>query len=387
MKINQLSARKVQALKERGYYLDGGGLYLQVSETGTKSWIFRFTVAGVTRDMGLGSIHNFTLAEARERARTARQLLADGINPIEQRRKARDEAAGQSLQAITFKDAARRFVAMHGEAWRNEKHRRQWESTLRQYAFPTLGDRPVSAIEGQQITEALAPIWTAKAETARRVKQRIERICQWVKDGTPLPNTTGRTVKHHSAMAIDDLPAFMVELRERESISAKALEFTILTAARTSEALGATWREIDLKAGIWSIPANRMKAGKAHDVPLSKPALALLKSLPRVDAYLFPGAKDGAPLSNMAMLELLRGMRGHGLTVHGFRSTFRDWAGDRSHFPRNVIEHALAHQIKDKAEAAYRRSSALEKRRKLMDAWASYCDLPMAGDVVTLRRA
>ena len=252
-----------------------------------------------------------------------------------------------------------------------------------------LRDRPISAIDGAQITEALVSIWTKKPETARRVKQRIERVCQWVKDGMPLPfQGASKRVRHHPALSFAELPAFMSQLRKRDSISARALEFTILTTARTGEAIGAKWSEFDLDAGVWTIPAERMKAGKEHEVPLSKRAVELLTELPRErGGYVFPGAKAKAPLSNMAMLELLRGMNSDGLTVHGFRSTFRDWAGDRTNFAREVIEHALAHRIKDKAEASYRRSAALEKRRKLMEAWAQYCSAPATGGRVVALHA
>ncbi len=336
--------------------------------------------------MGLGPLHTVTLAEARERARGARQTLLDGDDPIEKKRKKRDEAKAQTAERMIFRDAVAKFLEVHQNTWKNEKHRQQWANTLRDYAKP-LRDRPISAIDGAQITEALAPIWTEKPETARRVKQRIERVCQWVKDGMRLPaHGASKRVRHHPAMPFAELPAFMAELRERTSISARALEFTILTAARTVESLGAKWSEIDLDAGVWTIPAERMKAGKEHEVPLSKRALEILNDLPREKGgYVFPGAKAEAPLSNTAMLEMLRGMRGYSLTVHGFRSTFRDWAGDRTNFAREVIEHALAHRIKDKAEASYRRSAALEKRRKLMEAWAQYCSAPAtSGKVVAL---
>jgi integrase len=337
--------------------------------------------------MGLGALHTVSLAEARERARQARQLLLDGEDPIEVRRKKRDEARAETIENMTFKDAAERFIKLHELSWKNEKHREQWKSTLRTYAYPTLGSRPVSAIDGALITEALGSIWTRKPETARRVKQRIERIVQWVRDGMPLPSQgASKRVRHHPAMPFAELPAFMVELRKRDSISARALELTILAAGRTSEIIGAKWSEIDMKAAVWTVPAERMKGGKEHEVPLSKRALAILDSLPRErGGYIFPGARAKAPLSNMAMLELLRGMRDDGLTVHGFRSTFRDWAGDRTNYAREVIEHALAHRIKDKAEAAYRRGDALEKRRRLMTAWANYCASPRSiGDIVAL---
>ena len=384
---NKLSAVKVTRLKTPGRYCDGLGLWLQVSEAGTKAWLFRYTRHGRARQMGLGAIHTVSLAEARERARQARQLLLDGEDPIEVRRQQRDEAKGESAERMLFKDAAQRFIDLHADGWRNEKHRAQWKSTLRDYAYPTLGSRPISAIEGAQITEALSPIWTSKPETARRVKQRIERVVGWVRDGMPLPRqSASKRVRHHPAIPFAELPAFMAEMRERNSISARALEFTILTAARTSEALGAKWAEIDLDDAVWTVPAERMKGGKEHQVPLSKRALAILEALPRErGGFVFPGARAKAPLSNMAMLELLRGIRGQGLTVHGFRSTFRDWAGDQTNFARETIEHALAHRIKDKAEASYRRSAALEKRRKLMESWSRYCSSPRASaNVVAL---
>jgi integrase len=249
----------------------------------------------------------------------------------------------------------------------------------------------VSAVDGALITETLAPIWTKKPETARRVKQRIERIVQWVKDGKPLPRqSAAKRVKHHAAMPFADLPAFMMELRGRDSISARALEFTILTAARTADTIGAKWKEIDLDAGVWTVSDGRHKTGKDFEIPLSKRAIEILKALLQErGGYVFPGARAKSPLSNMAMLELLRGMSGEGLTVHGFRSTFRDWAGDQTNFAREVIEAAMSHQIKDRAEAAYRRSAALEKRRQLMSAWARYCASPAKGlcNVVRLAHA
>ena len=386
---NKLSAVKVTRLKEPGRYCDGLGLWLQVSQFGTKAWLFRYTRHGRARQMGLGALHTVSLAEARERARQARQILLDGDDPLEVKRKKRDDAKAETAERILFKDAAKRFLNVHETLWKNGKHREQWKSTLATYVYPTLGSRPISAIDGALITETLVSIWTKKPETARRVKQRIERVVQWVKDGTPLPvHGASKRVQHHAAMPFSELQAFMEELRGRDSISARSLEFTILTAARTSEAIGAKWSEIDLDAGVWTIPAERMKGGKEHQVPLSKRALDILEDLPRErGGYVFPGARAKAPLSNMAMLELLRGMDGDGFTVHGFRSTFRDWAGDRTNYAREVIEHALAHQIKDKAEASYRRSAALDKRRQLMEAWAKYCSSPPApasGQVVAL---
>jgi len=391
MKTSQLTSRKVQTAKTPGYYGDGGGLYLQVSNYGTRSWVFRFMVAGRAREMGLGSLETFSLKEARARARECRQFVSQGIDPIEDRRKKRDEARAASGEAMPFKKAAQLFLEVHVNGWRNVKHQQQWANTLQTYAFPTLGTRPVAAINGALITVALAPIWTAKPETSRRVKQRIERVVQWVKDGMPLPiEGASKRTRHHPAMPYEAVPGFMVRLRANESISARALEFCILTASRTGEAIGATWAEIDLDARIWTVPADRMKSGKEHEVPLSKRAIEILKALPREkgSVYVFPGARAGKPLSNMAMLELLRGMNSDGYTTHGFRSSFRDWAGEQSSFPREVIEHALAHRIKDKAEAAYARGTLLPKRQKLMEAWGSYCAAPLTGATVTpLRRA
>lgn len=385
---NKLTAVKVAKLKTPGRYCDGLGLWLQVAEGGSKAWLFRYTRHGRARQMGLGALHTVSLAEARERARAARQILLDGDDPIELKRKKRDEERNASAERMLFKDATERFLELHLAEWKNEKHRAQWQSTLKAYAYPSLGSRPISAVDGAAITEALASVWTKKPETARRVKQRIERVVQWVKDGMPLPrHGASKRVQHHPALPFAELPAFMAELRDRKSVSARALEFTILTAARTSETIEAKWNEIDLDRAVWTVPAERMKGAKEHEVPLSTRVVQLLGDLPRErGGYVFPGAKAKAPLSNMAMLQLLRGMRGEGLTVHGFRSSFRDWAGDRTNYAREVIEHALAHQIKDKAEASYRRSAALDKRRQLMEAWSRYCASPMkaSADVVAL---
>jgi integrase len=384
MKSNQLTTRKIAAAKKPGYYGDGGGLYLQVSRSGSKSWIFRFMLDGRARDMGLGAYPDFTLKEARERARENRKLLTDGIDPIEMRRRKRDATRVEATERMSFREAAQRFIDLHESTWKNEKHREQWRTTLREYAYPTLAERPISAIDGALITYALAPFWTKTPVTAQRVKQRIERVVEWVRDGMPLPaRVAAKPVQHLDAMPFAELPAFMAELRKREGVSARALEFTILTAARTSEAIGAKWDEFE--DGVWTVPAERMKAGKEHQVPLSKRAIEILEALPREGEYLFVGAKKDRPLYIATMLDVLREMRGKSYTVHGFRSSFRDWAGDRTNYAREVIEHALAHRIKDKAEASYRRTSALEKRRRLMEEWARYCNSPVvAREVVPL---
>lgn len=393
--INKLSARQVATAVKPGLYGDGGGLYLQVSQVSenvTRAWVFRFMLNRRARKMGLGSVHTFSLAEARERARAARQQVADGIDPVEARLVDRDARRKDEAERIIFRDAVKRFLAVHEPSWRNDKHRAQWRSTLETYAYPTLGARPVKAIDAALINGVVADIWAKTPETASRVKQRIERVVQWVRDGMPLPAPAkAKRVKHHAALPWQDLPAFMAELRERNSISARCLEFTVLCAARTGETIGATWDEIDLDGKEWTVPAERMKVHRAHRVPLSDRAVEILRSLPREKGspYVFPGAKAESPLSNMAMLELVRGMR-PGLTVHGFRSVFKDWASESTNHPNIVSEAALAHTISDKVEAAYRRGELFEKRRRLMRDWAAYCGRRPAertANVVPMREA
>jgi len=383
--INKLSARAVASAKEIGLHGDGGGLYLQVADVDgngpTKSWCFRYMLAGRARKMGLGSVNDFSLAEARERARAARQQLADGIDPIEARLAARDASRREAAERIIFKEAATKYLAVHESGWRNPKHRAQWRSTLEAYAYPSLGTRPVKAVDAALINGTLAPIWTKTPETASRVRQRIEKVCQWVRDGMPLPQVgKAKRIEHHAALDWRDLPAFMVELRARDSISARALEFTILTAARTGESIGATWPEIDMEASVWTVPAARMKAGKPHRVPLPDRAVEILRELPREkdSPYIFPGAKPKQPLSNMALLQMVRGLR-PGFTTHGFRSAFKTWASEATNHPNIVSEAALAHTIPDKVEAAYRRGELLTKRTALMRDWTAYCGAPVKG--------
>jgi integrase len=386
---NKLDSRKVASLKEPGRYGDGLGLELQISQWGTKSWLFRYMRDGKTRYFGLGPLHTVSLAEARIRAREARQLLLDGKDPIELKREERDSRRAQANERMLFKDAVDRFLAVHEATWKNDKHKQQYRNTLRDYAYPRLGTRPVSAIDGAAITDALAGIWQSKPVTAARVKQRIERVCQWVKDAMPLPvQPDSKRVRHFPAMPFAELPAFMAELRQRSGVSARALEFTVLSVARTSDTIGAKWKEIDLEAGLWTVSDGRHKTGKDFEIPLSKRAIEILQTLPRErDGYVFPGARAKATLGEGVMLDLLQGMRGKGVSVHGFRSSFRDWAGDQTNFAREVIEAAMSHQIKNRAEAAYRRSDALGNRRRLMEAWSRYCDSPIVEAAVTpLRR-
>ncbi|TPN28364.1 DUF4102 domain-containing protein [Mesorhizobium sp. B2-3-3] len=401
--INKLSAVEVAKKSKPGTYGDGGGLYLQVTKSTskkasegevTKSWLFRFMLAGKARSMGLGDIQTFNLKEARERAREARQKVTDGIDPIEQRNEKEKKAAvrAEDAKRVTFKQASERYIAAHKAGWKNAKHAEQWKNTLETYAWPTIGDLPVAKVETAHIMQILEPIWTEKTETASRVRGRVEMVLDWAtarhyRSGDNPARWRGHLdkllparskvakVEHHAAMPYVELPAFMARLRKMDSISARAVEFTILNAVRTGEAIGAKEGEFDFANKVWTIPAERMKAGKPHRVPLSDRAITLLEALPREagSPYMFAGARPGKPLSNMAMLELLRGMEGiDGLTVHGFRSTFRDWAAERSNFPREIAEAALAHTVRDKTEASYQRGDMLEKRRRMMTAWAAF---------------
>lgn len=390
---NKLTAAGVASTNNVGRYSDGGGLYLQVGPTGGKSWLFRFMIDGRARWQGLGPINVFTLKEARERARLQRQLLADGIDPLEAKEAAKRTKRANAAKRVTFKEAYARYISQNEASWKNDKHRAQWRSTLATYADPVIGDLDVAAIETPHIVAILEPIWATKTETASRLRGRIETVLAWaafagLRSGAnpatwkghldaALPNPSRvKNAGNHAALPYVDIPAFMQRLASNVSISSIALRFTILCAARTGEAINAQWSEFDLTAKLWVIPKARMKAGKEHRVPLSDLAVELLQSLPREpdSDFVFIGAKAGKPLSNMAMLELVRGMMpDQKMTVHGFRSTFRDWAGEITMHKREVIEHALAHMLKDKAEASYQRGDLLNKRRVLMNDWAWHC--------------
>lgn len=381
---------------------DGDGLYLKVGRSGGASWIFRYKIAGKSRDMGLGGSPEVSLANAREKAADARKLSKSGVDPLthrdEELQRQRLEKEAERLaqdaakaKATPFKDVALDYIAAHRAGWKNDKHVQQWENTLATYAFKVIGDLPTQEVGVEQVLTILKPIWTVKPETASRLRNRIELVldaakAKGLRDGeNPArwrghldkllpPRLKVRAVKHHSAIPWIELPAFVATLEKAEDLGAKALRFTILTACRTSEVLEATWAEIDLVAGTWTIPASRMKAGKEHRVPLSQAALDLLSALPRVmgNNYLFPGARKGRPLSNMAMLMVLRRMKRSDLTTHGFRSTFRDWASEVTHYPREVCEQALAHAVESSVEAAYRRGDLFGKRQMLMDHWSRY---------------
>jgi integrase len=403
--IGKLTSLSVRQARRRGLYGDGGGLFLQVSESGAKSWVFRFKKADRLRVMGLGPAHTITLAEARDRARDCRKLRLDGIDPIEARRAERAQAKLDAAKAVTFAECADAYITAHKAGWRNPKHAAQWPATLATYVNPTFGVLPVQAIDTALVTRVMEPIWTKKPETASRVRGRIESILDWAtargyRQGENPARWRGhlenllprrskvRRVEHHAALPYSELSAFMLALRQQEGVAARALELTILTAARTGEVIGARWEEINIAERLWSVPAERMKAGREHRVPLCGKALEIVEEMRAIGGnFIFPGGKRGKPLSNMAMTMLLRRM-GHGdQTVHGFRSTFRDWAAERTNFPAEVAEMALAHAVTDKVEAAYRRGDLFEKRRALAEAWAKFCATALvAGEIVPIRK-
>jgi integrase len=399
MRTGKLTALKVAKVEAPGYYGDGGGLFLQVSKYGSKNWTYRFRTSGRLREMGLGSVDTYSLAEARERARACRKLRDEGKDPIEERNAARLQAKLEAAKAMTFEQCAERYIAAHKAGWRNPKHAAQWPSTLATYVNGIFGGLPVQAIDTALVMKAIEPIWNDKPETASRVRGRIESILDWAaargyrQGENParwrghldklLPKKTKvRPVEHHAALPYAEIVDFMGELRQQEGVAARALEFAILTAARTGEVIGARWDELDLAERLWTIPAERMKAGKEHRVPLSDKALTIVEQMAemRHGDFVFLGGRTGRPISNMAMTMTLRRMGRGDLTVHGFRSSFRDWAAERSTFPTEVAEMALAHTVSDKVEAAYRRGDLFQKRRQMMDAWARFCTTrPAAG--------
>lgn len=403
-KKEKLTAVAVRNMSKSGLYGDGDGLYLQVTEAKAKTWIFRFMLAGRRRDMGLGPAgdRNVTLAEARDKAADARKLVRDGIDPIEARKSAKLAALAELAKAMTFKQCAEAYIKAHEAGWQNAKHAAQWTSTLTTYAFPVIGELPVSAVDTGLVMKVLEPIWTTKTETASRLRGRIESVLDWAtvrhyRAGENPARWKGhldhllpakakvQKAGHHAALPYDQIGDFMVALRRQGGAGARALEFAILTAARTGEVTGATWDEIDLDKRLWTIPAERMKAGKEHRVPLSEPALAILRDMEKLrdSDFVFPGGKAQRPLSNMALLTTLRRMKRTDVTAHGFRSTFRDWAAEQTNFAHEVAEMTLAHSVGDKVEAAYRRGDLFDKRRQLMDVWAGYCATrPIVGTVV-----
>jgi integrase len=402
MRINRLTARQVETAKlsadqDRRMLADGGNLYLQITRKAgggfNRSWIFRYEVDGRRRDLGLGPLDTFSLSEARDKARALRQQIHGGVDPLAAREQERATQKAGRARALTFRECAMRYIEAHEASWRNAEHRRQWSTTLQSYCYPVLGDLSVAAIDTGLVLQVIEPLWKDRTETASRVRGRIETVLDWAKargyrDGENparwrghldhlLPaRSKAQRAKHHAALPYVDMPAFMIELRGRDGLSALALEFCILTATRTGEALGATWDEIDFATKTWTVPAERMKSGKAHKVPLSDRALEILRSLPRTDARVFP------PYAK-AMLRLLKELRSD-ITVHGFRSSFRDWSAERTNFPREVCEMALAHKVGTDVERSYRRTDLFDHRRRLMGAWAAWCSRPVpTGATVT----
>jgi integrase len=398
----RLTAKRVaRLLKRPGRHPDGDNLYLRVSSPGNASWLLRYERAGHERMLGLGPLHTVTLAEARTRAKAARQLLLDNIDPIDQKHAQKAERALAAAKSMTFAEAAQAYFDQHERKWKNPKHRDQWMSTMRSYVFPKIGNLPVGAIDTGLVLKCIEPHWQTTTETMSRVRGRVESVLDWAtvrgyRTGENPARWKGHLAEvlpsrsdiakpnHHAALPYADIGAFMVELRSRDAVAARALEFTILTAARTGETIGARVGELDLKEKIWTIPAGRMKGGKQHRVMLSNRAIEILSEVPHEDGndHVFIGPTAGAGLSNMAMTAVLKRM-GHGdITVHGFRSTFRDWAAECTNTPNHVVEMALAHVIGDKTEAAYRRGDLAKKRKVLMEQWAAFCAKHNGGAVV-----
>ncbi len=398
----RLSALQVTKLTKPGLYGDGGGLTLQITATGAKSWLLRYMVAGKPHGMGLGPTHTVSLAEARQKALDARKLLIDGINPLAAKKQSKIAAALADAKMMSFDQCAEAYILAHKAGWKNAKHGDQWTNTLNTYASPVFGHLPVAEIDTALVVKCLAPIWESKTETASRVRGRIESVLGWA---TTSGYRTGENparwkghlenllatiskssrTKNHPSLPWQRIGAFMEALRVREGVSSRAVEFAILTACRSGEVRGARWAEFDMAGKLWTIPAERMKAKREHQVPLSDAALAVLESMPKDDdiEVVFAGTK-GQPLSDMSLTAVIRRMNGDekpvwadangdSITVHGFRSTFRMWAAESTNYTREVAEHALAHQLPDAVERAYQRGSQFAKRAALMAEWAVYC--------------
>jgi integrase len=390
------SAKDLARLTKRGRYAAGPNLYLQISEWGTRAWIFRYRIDGRHRHMGLGPFDLLTLQEARDRAHAARrQLKIDGVDPIEIKRAGARAARTASERAKTFKECALEYIAQHENGWRGDASRRQWVSSFEHHVFPKIGDALIGDIDVAAVLSVLDPI-RDRLVTARRVRNRLGLILDWaisrdLRSDNPAkrPNLLPKRkpkVTHLAAMPYVSVPAFMVELGQRPEMSARALEFAILCAARPGEVLGARWPEIDLAEATWTIPGERMKSGRPHRVPLSGRAVELLANLPREGAFVFLGRRTGAQPHPMVLIALLRRMD-HAVTAHGFRASFKTWASERTNYPREIIEAALAHVIGDAAEQAYARGDMLARRRQLMESWTEYCSKPddANGVIVPLR--
>lgn len=405
--MGNLTAKQIENLPA-GSYSDGEGLRFIVKPTGRKSWVLRYQLNGKRKDMGLGSYPGVSLKEARDRASDQRRLLREQKDPLQEKQevaKAKQAAKTEQMaEAYTFSMAAADYIDAHRSGWKNAKHADQWKNTLATYAAPFIGHKACGDIDTQDVLAVLTPIWSKKPETASRVRNRIELVIDAAKaKGLSTGDNPARwrnhldkllpkrskvqAVKHHAALPWPELPGFVEEISKKDSPAFQAILMTIFTACRTSEVLEATWSEFDLKAGVWTIPAERMKAEKPHRVPLAPEVLELLAAQPRIDGtpFVFPGQKQGRPLSNTSMLMALRRINRNDLTMHGFRSTFRDWAGENTPYPWEVCEMALAHVIKDKTEAAYRRGDLFEKRRALMTDWAAYATSKKADNVVKMK--
>jgi len=391
-RIRVLTALKIRQNLKPGMYADGLGLYLKVRDGNSKSWIFRYRTGGKLRDMGLGPFHTVSLAEAREKAEVCRAMRLKGLDPLEERHREQQAKVIEAAEAITFKKCAESYIAAHKDGWKNGKHADQWTTTLEAYVYPTFKDKPVAAIDGDLVLRVLQPIWKEKTETASRIRGRIERILDWAKamkyrtgdnparwrghlDHLLPKRSRVRAIVHHAALPIDETPDFIQILRQEETVVARAFEFCILNATRTNETMGMRWSEYDEKAQLWTVPAGRMKASRDHRIPLANRSQLILAEMQeiRTSDFVFPGGRQERPLSSMAFLMLLRRLKRDDITAHGFRSTFRDWAAERTDFPNEVVEMALAHTISNKVEAAYRRGDLFDKRRQLAEAWAAFC--------------
>ena len=399
--LGKLTALAVNKAKVKGLYADGGGLYLQIGATGNKSWLFRFMRYGKAHAMGLGPLNAVTLADARLKAGDCRKLLSAGLDPLDAKKSEQVQARLAAAKGTTFEACAKAYIEAHKASWRQERHAKQWGQALAKHAYPVMGKLPVDAIDTGLVMKVLDPIWQNKTETAKRLRGRIECILDWAKvreyrqGENParwrghLENLLARPsklikVEHFAALPYTKVNGFLQSLDKQAGLAAHCLKLVIYTACRSNEVLGMAWDEVDFENKVWAIPAERMKTGKEHRVPLTSPALAILKDLKRErdrdqaadkepSPYVFPSPKGKDFLSNISMLALLKRMERKDITVHGFRSSFRDWAAEQTNFPREVAEAALAHSIQSRVEAAYRRSDLFEKRRLLMDKWARYC--------------
>lgn len=392
---HKLTAAVVKQANKPGYLSDGGGLVLQVTKSGGKSWLFRYRAAtGKIREMGLGSFEVVTLADARRKAEDAQRQRADGQDPINVKRERELHVRVEAAKGVTFKWCAEKYIASNKAAWSNGKHAAQWTATLEDYAYPIFKNVPVAAIDTALVVKALEAIWSTKLETATRVRQRIERVLSWAtvhryREGAnpavwrghldqvlakPSDIRKKKPIKHHRALAAKAMPQLMRDLGEREGESALALRFLALTACRTNEVIGATWQEMDMSAKVWTIPSTRMKVGKEHRVPLSDQAIDILLAAnkSKISEFVFNGPKKGKPLSNMAFSALLERMNRKDFVPHGLRSTFRTWAAEETNYPREVCEMALAHAVGNAVEQSYQRGDMFDRRKGLMQDWADF---------------